>query len=110
MDFIGFDLRKVLSQICIITSDGELLEYRIKTNREHLAELSGERPPARILIEAGTESEWVARYLEELGHEVIVADPNFAPMYATRSRRVKTDKRDARTLCGACRLGAYLER
>lgn len=28
-------------------------------------------------------------------------------MYATRSRRVKTDKRDARTLAEACRLGAY---
>ncbi|MFY0584122.1 hypothetical protein ACN28S_66235 [Cystobacter fuscus] len=25
-----------------------------------------------------------------------MADPHFAPMYATRSRRVKTDKRDAR--------------
>jgi transposase len=49
----------------------------------------------------------VARHLETLGHEVIVADPNFAPMYATRTRRVKTDKRDARTLAEACRLGAY---
>jgi transposase len=28
-------------------------------------------------------------------------------MYATRSRKVKTDKRDARTLAEACRLGAY---
>jgi transposase len=41
-----------------------------------------------------------------LGHEVIVADPNFAPMYA-RSRKVKTDERDARALCDACHLGAY---
>jgi hypothetical protein len=37
-------------------------------------------------------------WVEELGHEVIVADPNFAAMYATRSRKVKTDLRDARTL------------
>ena len=37
----------------------------------------------------------------------MVADPNFSPMYATRSRKVKTDKRDARTLAEACRLGAY---
>jgi len=66
MDFIGFDLGKVASQICIITSDGELLEHRIKTNREHLARLLGSRLPARILIEAGTESEWVARALEAL--------------------------------------------
>lgn len=107
MDFIGFDLGKVASQVCIITEDGELIERRIKTNREHLAELLGKRPPSRILIESSTESEWVARYLEELGHEVIIADPNFAPMYATRSRKVKTDRRDARTLAEACRLGAY---
>jgi transposase len=49
----------------------------------------------------------VARCLEALGHEVIVADPNFAPMYATRSRKVKTDRRDARALAEACLLGAY---
>src|SRR5437588_682483 len=100
MNFIGFDLGKVSSQVCIITQDGELIEHRIKTDREHLAKLLGSCAPARILIESATESEWVARYLEELGHEVIVADPNFASMYATRSRKVKTDKRDARTLVG----------
>jgi transposase len=107
MDYIGFDLGKVSSQVCIITEDGELIEIRLKTNREQLSRLFGIRSQARILIEASTESEWVARYLEELGHDVIVADTNFAPMYATRSRRVKTDKRDARTLAEACRLGAY---
>jgi len=36
------------------------------------------QPRARILIEASTDSEWVARCLEALGHEVIVADPNDA--------------------------------
>ena len=48
------------------------------------------RPRARILLEASTESEWVARHLESLGHEVIVADQNYAPMYANRSRRTKS--------------------
>ena len=48
----------------------------------------------------------MARWLRELGHRVIVADPNFAPLYATRSRKVKTNRRDARALCDACRLGA----
>lgn len=107
MDFIGFDLGKVSSQVCILTEDGEMIERRIKTDREHICELLGTRPLARILIESGTESEWVARHLEALGHEVIVADPNFAPMYATRDKKIKTDKRDARALCEACRLGAY---
>lgn len=107
MDFIGFDLGKVSSQVCILTEDGELIERRIRTDRDHIADLLGGRPPARILIETSTESEWVARHLESLGHEVVIADTNFAPMYATRSRKVKTDKRDARTLAEACRLGAY---
>jgi transposase len=107
MDHIGIDLHKNSSQVCILTEDGELVERRIKTDRESFDKLLGERPPARILVESSTESEWCARHLEALGHEVIVADPNFAPMYATRDRRIKTDKRDARALCEACRLGAY---
>ena len=34
-------------------------------------------------MEASTNSEWVARLLEELGHGVIVADPNYAPQLWT---------------------------
>jgi transposase len=49
----------------------------------------------------------VAQYLESLGHQVIVADPNFAPMYATRSRKIKTDRRDAQALLDALRAGTY---
>jgi transposase len=52
----------------------------------------------------------VARCLEGLGHEVIVGDHNFAPMYATRTRKVKTDRRDARALRDACVVGAYRPR
>jgi transposase len=37
----------------------------------------------------------------------VVADPNFAPMYSTLSKKVKTDKRDARALCDACQKGNY---
>jgi transposase len=107
MESIVIDLHKRESQLCIITDDGELIERRIVTSRERFTVVLGERPPARILLEASTESEWVARHLESLGHEVIIADPTYAPMYATRSRRVKTDRRDARTLAEACRLGAY---
>ena len=107
MDHIGIDLHKRSSQICILTSGGELLERRISTTRESFTATLGQRPKARILIEASTESEWAARCLEQLGHEVIVADPNFAPMYAQRTRKVKTDRRDARALAEACRLGAY---
>jgi len=107
MEMIGVDLHKRESQLCIRTESGELIERRIMTGRAAFAAVLGGRPRARVLVEAATESEWVARYLEELGHEVIVADPGFAPMYASRSKKVKTDKRDARALCEACHLGAY---
>jgi transposase len=108
MESIGIDVHKVNSQVCIVGENGEVIEERrIQTDRERFAAVLGKRPKARVLMEASTESEWVARSLEELGHEVIVADPNFAAMYATRSKRVKTDRRDARTLAEACRLGAY---
>ena len=107
MDHIGIDVHKMHSQICILSEDGELIERRVRTEPGRFAEELGPRSPARILIESATESEWVARCLETLGHEVIVADPNFAPMYAQRSRKVKTDRRDARALAEACVLGAY---
>ena len=107
MEKIGIDVHKVTSQVCIRTATGTLVEERIATTRAAFAKHLGGRGRARVLLEASTESEWVARCLEALGHEVIVADPNFAPMYATRSRKIKTDRRDARALCEACALGAY---
>ena len=61
----------------------------------------------RVLLETGTESEWVAQTLEACGHEVVVADPNYTLMYGARGRAVKTDQRDVATLAEACRLGIY---
>ena len=95
------------SQIYILAEGGEIVEQRIRTEPERFAAVLGTRPCARIVIEASTDSEWVARCLEAFGHEVIVADPNSAPMYATRARKVKTDRRNARALAEACLLGAY---
>jgi transposase len=107
MEYVGIDLHKVHSQICILTSDGEVIEQRIQTSRERFSALFGGRERSQVLLESSTESEWVARHLESLGHEVIVADPNFLPMYMTRSKKTKTDRRDARALADACRLKAY---
>jgi pyridoxine 5'-phosphate synthase PdxJ len=107
MDIIGLDLHKRDSQLSIKAEDGTITERRIVTSRERFTAVLGGRGQARILLEAPTESKWVARHLESLGHEVIVADPNYAPMYANRSRSTKTDKRDARTLLDACETNAY---
>src|SRR5260370_38164030 len=79
MDTIGLDLHKRESQLCVLTEAGEIVERRIVTSRERFTAVLGSRPPARILLEASTESEWVARHLGTLGHEAIIASPNSAP-------------------------------
>lgn len=107
MQHIGIDVHKNASQLCFVDENGEITEKRIKTERDRFQDALAKAPRSKVLIEASTESEWVARCIEQLGHEVIVADPNFAPMYATLNKKVKTDKRDALALCDACRLGAY---
>ena len=107
MEYGAIDLHKRESQVRIVTADGEVIDRRILTTRERFTAMFWGRARMRILIEASTESEWVARHLESLGHEVIVADPNYGAMYARRSRRVKTDRRDVAALADACLHGNY---
>ena len=107
MEYGAIDLHKRESQVRILTEDGEVIDRRIPTTRDRLTALWWGRPHARILIEASTESEWVAQHLETFGHEVVVADPNFGLMYGHRNRRVKTDRRDVAALAEACRHGIY---
>jgi hypothetical protein len=80
VDIIGLDLHKRESQLSIKAADGTITDRRIVTSRERFTAVFGERPRVRILLEASTEREWVARHLESLGHDVIVADPHDAPM------------------------------
>ena len=54
MDTIGLDLHKRESQLCILTTDGELIERRIATTRARFTEVLGSRPRARILLGAST--------------------------------------------------------
>lgn len=105
---IGWDLHQRESQLCVLDEAGTVVrEQRIATSAARFAVVMPPLLPARVLVEASTESAWVASALEALGVEVVVADPRFAPMYATRSRRVKTDRRDARTLAEALLRGTY---
>ena len=108
MEYGAIDLHLRHSEIRIVSETGAvLLERRIVTTPAALRTVFGERAPMRVLIESATESEWVAQTLEGWGHEVIVADPNYLLMYAERTRRIKTDRRDVAALAEACRLGIY---
>jgi transposase len=108
MEYGAIDLHTKDSQVRIVTADGTVVvERRISTRADQFAAMFGARDRMRVLFESSTESEWVATRLEELGHEVIVADPNFAAMYGSRTRRIKTDRRDVAALAEANRTEIY---
>lgn len=108
MIYGAIDLHMRYSQIRVIDEQGrEVRSGRVPTTRERLTEVFAGLGPMRILLETGTESEWVAQTLEAAGHAVIVADPNYAPMYGEVRRRVKTDRRDVAALAEANRRGWY---
>ena len=108
MEYGAIDLHLRRSHFRIGLQDGTVIkDGRFETTRAELSRVFGSRAPMRILLESSTESEWVAQYLESLGHAVIVADPNYTPMYGARSRKVKTDGRDTAALFEANRLGIY---
>jgi transposase len=93
---VGVDLGDRKSAICRLDAEGEVVERRmISTTREFFEAYFRALPKARVVMEVGTHSAWVSRLLEELGHEVIVANPS--KIRAKKGRR-KSDKIDAEWL------------
>ena len=108
MVYGAIDLHTRFSQIRIVDDEGRVVrDRRVVTTAATLVGVFGDQGPLRILLETGTESEWVAQALEAAGHTVIVADPNYAPMYGELRRKVKTDRRDVAALADANRRGWY---
>src|SRR5215211_7265310 len=105
----GLDIGDRYSYLCLIdTLSGEVIEEgRLRTTPEALGRrFASERPPMRIAIEAGTHSPWVSRVLEELGHEVLVANARKLRLIYANKR--KTDEVDAENLARLARLDPKL--
>ena len=100
---IGIDMGDRKHMICALDVDGTTIDERHITNtRESLRRLSKKHPGARVVIEVGSHSPWTSRFLRDLGHEVIVANPRkFRAIY--QSDR-KSDERDALMLA---RIGRF---
>ena len=47
MEYVGIDLHKKESQICLLAEGGELIGRRIRTEPQRVAEALGRRPPAQ---------------------------------------------------------------
>lgn len=98
---VGIDLGDRRSEVCVLGSDGEVKRrFGVATTREGLEKKLGDLVRARVVIEVGTHSPWVSRWLEAKGHEVIVANARAVRSIAESDR--KTDRNDAEQLA---RLG-----
>lgn len=107
--FIGIDLHKNTSHVVVFDDQRNefVLNKNIRTRAERFEDELGALPPAKVLVEASTPSTWVAQCLEALGHEVIIGDPNYEVMYASRPANCKNDEKDAKALAFALRHGHY---
>ena len=73
---VGIDLGDRKHAICIIDHKGEVIqECMISNTREDIAQFFKDYPGALIAMEVGMHSPWLSRFLKELGHRVIVANP-----------------------------------
>ena len=73
---IGIDLGDRYCRFCVLDESGEILEEgRISTTETAIRRRFQNTEPVRIALEVGTHSPWVSRLLDDLGHEVIVANP-----------------------------------
>ena len=94
---IGLDLGDRTSRTYEVRATGECVrEATVSTTVAGLTRSFEHRPRARVVLEVGTHSPWVSRLLEQLGHEVIVANPS--AMFVGRPRRRRNDRLDARFL------------
>jgi transposase len=100
--------RQLLLPLCLIDQhSAEVLEEgRLRTSPEALRRHFASEQPLRIAIEAGTNSPWVSRLLEECGHEVLVA--NARKLRLIYARASKTDEIDAENLARLARLDPKL--
>jgi transposase len=97
MYFIGVDHHKQASVMTVLDEDGrELKNGRVFNLREKVERFLEGYHPFTAVLEAGRSSYVMADLLRELGGEVKIA--NALQVKAIAHARIKTDKRDSRTL------------
>ncbi len=100
--YIGCDLHKRTSNLCIKTKDGRLLlETKLHTTKEAFTTCLRAYTGAHVVFEPVSQSWWLGDILEELGLIVYLA--NAREVKAIAHARVKNDKIDANVLCDLLR-------
>ena len=100
---IGIDLGDVWSHYCTLNQQGEVIDRgRFRTTPNAINTWFTDVPHARVAMEAGVHSIWISEQLEQLGHEVIVA--NVRELRAISYSDRKSDDVDAEKLARYARL------
>lgn len=98
---IGLDLGDRFTHGCVLDGQAAVEErFRFRTTPAGLARAFQHRSACRVILEVGTHSPWISRWLTSQGHEVIVANPREIASITASSR--KNDRADAEQLA---RLG-----
>ena len=98
---IGIDLGDRTSEMCVLGVDGQVVgRRRFSTTKEGLEKALADCGPSRVVVEVGTHSPWVSRWLTGRGHEAVVA--NARAVRSIAESVSKTDRSDAEQLA---RLG-----
>jgi len=106
---IGIDLGDVWSHYCTLNEEGEVVDRgRFRTSPKGVEKWFTDVAPARVAMEAGTHSIWISEQLQELGHQVIVA--NVRELRAISHSDRKSDQVDAVKLARFARLDPQILR
>jgi len=104
---IGLDLGDRRHTYYVLDGAGKMArEGSLGNTREPLATMARSYPGATVVMEAGTHSPWVSRFLQELGLRVIVANPRKTRAIYQNER--KSDRRDAMMLARLARMDPTL--
>jgi transposase len=107
MCFIGLDLGDRRSHVMVLDQGGGLLEEaRVPTTMAAFQRKFSSLARARIAMEVGTHSRWASQLLQQLGHEVLVANARKLRVIYDNPR--KGDRSDAETLARLARMDPSL--
>jgi transposase len=104
---IGLDLGDRRHTYCVLDEAGKMTrEGSLGNTREELAAMARSYPGATLVMEAGTHSPWVSRFLQGLGLRTMVANPRKTRAIYENER--KSDRRDAMMLARLARMDPTL--
>ena len=99
MDHVAIDLGGINSQVCVMSSVGELLLER-KVARRKLGDFLARREASVVVLETCSEAMAVADAAKACGHDVRVVPATLVRSLGVGARGIKTDERDARAGSG----------